>query len=265
MHTTHDMPHLTDADVVRHLDREGDDAERVRREAHLERCADCAARVGLFRGRSETVAAWLSRADHDPRPASAADVLAAAASGEGASAPVITGPGVAGRTILRPSSAAAPWLRAAAIVLLVAAPLAALPPVRAWVAERVGLSDEPGTTAVTAAPAVTADQPVIRFTPAPGVFTVRAGEHPAGASLTLGRADGDDAVLRGAGDAGDPLRAPVVSDDALRLPAADVAVAYTLLLPASVDEVRLVLDGGAVRIPAAALDAGRTVGLPVRP
>ncbi|HUG41691.1 MAG TPA: hypothetical protein VMM12_14475 [Longimicrobiales bacterium] len=236
MHIAHAGTHLSDAELIRHLDGEGDATTIARREDHLRDCAACAARAHRFGQQSGTVRAWLVRADTGHRPASIPQRR-------------------------RRSVAAAPWLRAAAIVLLLAAPLTALPPVRHWVAERVGLADDPAEGPQAAAADARGLEPGIRFTPAPGSFTVRVDAPAPGSTLTLGRSAGADAVLRGALEGGP---APVVSDDALRLPpSAAVGRVYDLRLPASVDAVLVVVDGRTTRVSGPGIDAGRTVSLSV--
>lgn len=251
MGTTEAMAHLSDGEVVRHLDLEGDPAQRGRREEHVRSCDHCAERVRLLGRQSETVARWLERADGPLRPLSAPEVRAAAG---GFAAGASSGRGGPGRR-----EAVRPWLRAAVIVLLLAAPLAALQPVREWVVERIGLAEE--TTEPATAAAEAADPSVIRFTPAPGVFTVRVTEPAAGATLSIGRADGEEAVLRGASRGG----APVVSDDALRLAGGASAAGrlYELRVPASVVEVRVIVGSRVARIGAREMEAGSRVDLSV--
>lgn len=231
--TAYTLPHLTDGDLVRHLDAEGDPPERARRETHLEACADCGSRVELLGRQSDAVHGWLLRADASRSPARAASPSRA----------------------VRPSrTAATPWLRAAAIVLLVAAPLAAFPPVRDWVATRVGLGSDPVTPTATPAAQVA---PVIRFVPAAGTFTVRIDGPPSAGALAIARAAGPEAELRGAG--GDGAAAPVVSEDGLRISASGAATRYELRVPSATTDVVIRLDGGTVRVAGAAIDRGQVV------
>ncbi|MBW3552742.1 MAG: hypothetical protein KY466_04480 [Gemmatimonadetes bacterium] len=246
MGTTETMAHLSDADLVRHLDLEGDAAERARREEHVRSCDECAARVRLLGHQSETIASWLERTDQ-PLPAGSAPEAWAA----GRAAPA--------RAERARTDAVRPWLRAAAIILLIAAPLAALQPVREWVVERIGLAEETGAPAITVAEA--SDPAVIRFTPAPGVFTVHVAEPAGGASLAIGRTGGEEAVLRGASGG----EAPVVSDAALRLAGGAAAAGrlYDLRVPAAVEEVRVIVGSRLERIGGAELEAGSRVDLSV--
>ena len=246
MRMTEAMTHLSDGDVVRHLDGEGEAAERARRDEHVRSCAECAARVRRVGQQSETITTWLARTDPGLPAGSAAQVRAA---------------GAAGTTRFgRPRpDAVRPWLRAAAIILLIAAPLAALQPVREWVAERIGGADD--ATAPATRTAETADPSVIRFTPAPGTFTVRVADTAAGAILAIGRTSGEEAVLRGVGG-GD---APVVSEDALRLAGGAAATGrrFDLLVPVAVEEVRVIVGTRIERIGGAGLEAGSRVDLSV--
>lgn len=235
--------HLSDADIIRYLDREGGAVEGARQDAHLRACDDCAGRLRAFEHRSALVSRWLEEADAPHEPAAPPEWLT------GARRP----------RRLRAAGAASPWLRAAIIVLLLAAPLAALQPVRQWVAERVGLAEpSPDPTLTTAA--AHEDPAALRFTPAPGRFTVRLDGAAPGATLRLERAAGAEAVLRGSAGLALP---PVVSDDAVRLPAGDAAAgrSFTLALPATVDELVLVIADRSISIPAAELDAGVVLGL----
>lgn len=237
MNATPAAAHLSDADLVRHLDLEGDADELDRRETHLRACEDCAGRVRRMGVQSDVVRSWLGRADHEHRPAS--------------------------RPAPRRRSGAGPWLRAAVIVLLVAAPLAAVPPVRDWVAERVGLGGTQEAAPAAATAAETTAGAAIRFTPAPGTFTVRLDGPVPGTTLALGRAPGLEAVLDGApAPRSEGEDAPVVSEDVLRLPATP-GRRWELRVPAAVDAVHVITGDGAVRVPAAALDAGRVLDLAV--
>lgn len=226
--------HLTDADLIRHVDAEGDPPERARRETHLEACPDCAGRVRVLGRQSQAVHDWLVRTD-TARPA-----------GRAASPPP---------AVLRRRRSTGPWLKAAAIVLLLAAPLAAFPTVRDWVATRVGLRSETVTPAAARAGEVAA---VIRFVPAPGILTVRIEGPSAPGTLTIGRAAGPEAELRGAGD--DGAAAPIVSEDVVRIPSRATA-RYRLDVPPATTAVVIVLEGSTVRVPGAAIDRGRVVDL----
>ena len=70
MNATPAAAHLSDADLVRHLDLEGDAVELDRREMHLRACEDCAGRARRMGAQSDVVRGWLARADHEHRPAS---------------------------------------------------------------------------------------------------------------------------------------------------------------------------------------------------
>lgn len=247
------ITHLSEPDLLRHIDREGDQAEQTRRDTHLRGCPACAERLVAIRRQSGAVSAWLARTDPaDTRPDAVAPVRTE-----------LPRPRRALAAGSRATTAATPWLRAAAIILLLAAPLAALPPVRQWITERVRATGVESAPATVAGELETADPPVIRFSPAPGTFTIRVEGAAAAGTLALARSEGPDAVLRSAGAAAPP----VVADDVLRLTAAPPPAdpRYELRVPPSVEAVRLVLERGTVLVPAAALDAGTTLALSARP
>lgn len=253
-------PHLTDADVLRHIDREGDPDEAARREAHLRACADCADRLRALAGRAALVTGWLERADADHATRSAANPA-------GADHPPFrtrSGHPLAGARRARRAwpgvPAAAPWLRAAVIVLLVATPLAAVPALRQWVAERVGLA-APAPESAPAATTTVAGGAAIRFATSPGTLAVTVAGAAPGATLRIARAAGPDAMLLS--PAGAP--APVVAAEVVRLPAgeAGAGLAWLLAVPADVDEVVVEVGGTTTRVGGAAIDAGRVVDLAV--
>jgi anti-sigma factor RsiW len=236
--------HLEDAQLVRYIDHEASGDERQRWEDHMASCPRCRTDVESLRQQSATITEWLARADFDRGIARGQAV--SAAEPEAAAARPRPGSGrrddsdrsLAGRARL-PLADAAPWLKAAAIVLLVAAPLVAIPPARDWVADRLGLAGGdpvvlPHTTGVLGE--MDADA-LVRFAPAPGSFHISVTAAQARGSITLGRVGpGEEAVFERSGDA--PRPEVVVSARAIRIENDPSATAsYTLLLPPEVTAV----------------------------
>lgn len=235
-------PHLDDVDLVRLIDQEGSRAERETWDAHLLECRLCRDSADELRRQSELVERWLAFADHEPA--------------------VTQAPG----TGVEPSgwrrAAQGPWLKAAVFVLILAAPLAAFPGVRDWVADRVT-----GTgPAVTAAPRALADAedgpPArIRFVPEPGTFAVALDAVQAGGTLTAGRAtEGDEAVLEVVGPA--PWPEPVISSRSIRIGnSASSTASYTLRLPREVVSLTVTISGVVTRLDAGDLDGAAVIPL----
>lgn len=228
--------HLSESEIVRHLDGEGDQAEDDRRQRHLRTCEACAERLRTAERESAAVTAWLERTDTQYRPGTVPEARRRVPAGQA-------------------------WLKAAAVVLLVTAPLAALPPVRQWVAEQVGLGSDP-VERQEPEPAQTL-RLALRFTPAAGTFTVRLDKAVPGAQLTVERSEGAEAILEGVEGVGREGSGPVITEDQLRLPSSPLAapVRYRLRLPQTVRAVQLVVDGRVTPIPGASIDQGATLSL----
>jgi hypothetical protein len=210
---------------------------------HAARCHRCAEALDALRAESALVTDWLERAafeEAEPGAAGAAAMEPGAgvtpARHQEPDAEVDrptreaseTGIDRASRGTLAPRSARAwlpdaRWLQAAAVLLLVAAPLVAFPGVRGWVADR--LVSTTTTESVTPDPD---DAVTLRFTPAPGGFEVR---FPAGTSglLVLESAAGEEAELRAVG--GTPETVVTASSLEIRN---DDAARYELRLPLTV-------------------------------
>lgn len=235
--------HLSDGQMVRALDDDGSVAEARAWDAHLSRCGRCADEMARLRSESRRVSDWLDRAAFE-----------AAAPGTDPAAP-LDDPrpalriGPARRPARRPLSS--PWLRAAAILALVAAPVAAIPAARSRVAAWVLGPAEPATgetaMAVDAAP-------VVRFVPSPGPFTIRFDTGASG-TLSLARAKGDEAELTGVDSRADAM----VSASLVRL--RDGTGRYRLRLPAAVTAVEVRVGDRTVSVDAGAIDGGTVVDL----
>jgi hypothetical protein len=207
MSTTTDIRHLTDAELVGILDG-SDDAPGAERFVHLEECDRCADALDALRADSALVREYLELAKFEedgPRPAEPRLVAA-------------TG---------RPNPWTSSWWKAAAILVLVAGPLAAFPDVRAWVVERVaGPEEEP----VEVAP-LDATSTILRFTPDPGAFVVDFEPGTAG-TIAIVRGDGREAELRASDGAPETL----VSASSIQISNRNVA-RYELRLPAGITGV----------------------------
>lgn len=267
------MRHMDDGELVRYVDGELAPAEARRWQAHVARCPRCSQEIDTVQYESGRFSDWLSLADFeaDLDPAASPDTDPVLTLADARSPTATTGPADAppaeasaapsaghtglttdGRSVVRTA-----WLRAAVIVLLVAAPLAAFPGVRGWVAEQIG---RPGgaigeATSTAAAPA----SPVIRFEPAAGSFTVRLPTPMEGGSLTLERTGSDtgaEAVLRIEGTA-----EPVVAERVLRILDAEPGTRLSLALPPAVTDVRLLLGDQEIPVSGDEIDAGLTVPL----
>lgn len=259
------MRHLDEGELLRYVDGELGPADTQRWEAHVAACERCDRAVETVMAESRRLSDWLTRADFeaDLGPASLRSPLAAATAGGPAtvpgarrgqaSTPVAVPP--PRRHGARPASTA--WLKAAIIVLLVAAPLAAFPGVRGWVVQQVGLADTGEAPAIEATSA--AASPVVRFEPAPGTFTVRLQAGIDDGALTLARTaetGAVEAVLRMDGTA-----EPVVAERVLRIVDAQPGTRLTLTLPAAVTDVRIFVGTREIRVTGEELETGRTVAL----
>lgn len=254
--------HLGDADLMRYIDAEGEADERQIWDRHLDGCATCRDAAGALRADSETVARWLVAADFEGAATAVAPAIEPARLEP---LPATDDDGAPGRTarvrVWRDAVGASPWLKAAVIVLLLAAPVAAAPAVRDWLAERVGLSrtDAPALTSAVEAHDAAAPA-VIRFVPAPGSFAVVLDAGPAGGTLHVERSTGPEALLEVTG--GGPGPTPVVAARSLRITnIAGGAVTYRLALPSQVESVLLDIDGRRVRLDASTLDRATTIPL----
>jgi hypothetical protein len=269
--------HLDDADILCFMDGEGEPAELEAWRAHVCACEQCAGEVAALRNQSDFVSGWLARVPVPlvERPAPVAVLSRSHAP------PAPTGEADAhAHRFVRgtPASARAaglrmrgtPWLRAAAAILLLAGPLAAIPPLRDWVGERLGLapaaepSAAPRTPATNAAADVGPAATALRFVPAPGTFHFDMDALPGGGTLTLGRGAGSEAVLEvlGSGAAG----GVTVSDGGVRVRGGDgEATSYVLRVPAGTDAVVLRVAGFETeRIDRRGIDAMVTVQLRAR-
>jgi hypothetical protein len=251
--------HLADAELMQLVDGEGSSDERTRWSAHTEHCPLCAGQAEALRGDGAIVRAWLERAAFED-DVEASDTLHAATVHP------------AGDDISRRRSAhadgrrrdaagrwPAPWLRAAAVVLLVAGPVAAIPPLRDFVLQTIFDRGDDRPAMEAAAPAAHAAT-TIRFVPDAGAFDVRVDAVQQAGTLTVRYGHTGDAILH---TPGDPGAGPVVSARALRLRNdAPARGSYVLELPATITRVTVQVGAGSPRtLDAASLRAGTAVPL----
>jgi anti-sigma factor RsiW len=221
---TESAPHLTEGEVIRYLDDEGDPEERRRWSEHLDACERCARELdelgSLLNGFSAGVGALgappdlLERTRPLPRP-------------------VRPHGSVRGR-----GAGSVRWLRHAAAILLLLLPLALVPPLRAWIVERVSEAVGRGAAAPHPDPAPAAAQAGgrLRFVPGGEEVQVEITAWQAAGTLTLRRSEGPAGVLEVVGGSGD--EGSMVSERVLRIESAPGSTAsYELHLPASVRRV----------------------------
>lgn len=236
MNSTETGRHLSDAEMVRYVDHEAGGDESARWERHVEECRQCQDALRTVRNESRLVSEWLERAAFE----AGGPTLPRRAAGPAARLPR--------------RSRLAPWLRAAALFILLAAPLAAFPGVRAWVAERVvgtttGVTQEDGVAATPGAPTV------LRFVPAPGAFVVRFDPASEGV-ITIERSAEPEAELRA--DGGEPEA--TVSASLLRIRNPDSA-RYRLRLPDATTGVWVMVGERAVAVSDRQIDRRTVVEL----
>lgn len=238
--------HLDDAEIIRLLD--GDDPTGSARSAsHVRSCSHCADQLAALRADAATVRAWLDRAAFEEAVLHAPRVV---------SEPRAPRP-------LRPrrTGAASPWLRAAAVLLLLAAPVAAVPALRQLLVDAV--ADLRGNDRSVSEPvtATTAAGTTVRFVPDVSRFELRFDEPQPTGTLRVRYGTTDEAVLRIVGDVGE---GPVVSAQAVQVRnSPGSAGSYVLEVPHAVTSLRIQIgDRAPYVVDAAELRTG--VELPVR-
>jgi hypothetical protein len=242
--------HLDDAALVRLLDGEDTAGERSAWDAHIAACDRCADAAGRLRADAATVRGWLERAAFE-------DMLPDAAARH--TPPM--------RRVSRAWHATGPWLRAAMITVLVAAPAAAIPAVRHAVAGAIAdlRTTDLRTTSEPAGPAAAsvpdAAPATIRFQPAAGEFVVRLDAAQAMGTLRIVPTAGHEAVLHM--DDGGAV-GPIIAAGAVHLRNDPSSTgSYVLYVTPAVSSVKVLIAGRtAVVVPATSLTAA--VELPLR-
>lgn len=232
--TPMDSTHFADGDLLRLLDGDGAPGELEPLRRHADACAACARALATLRREAAVVSAGLSE-------------LVPAAAG---------GPAVRMRPAYRPRVPAYrrmhPALRAAAVLVAVAVPLAMVTPVRAalarWIETGFGLRHEAPVAAAApaAAGAPDAAAALVWFAPGGPELTVQLHAPQAAGVLRIERVDGDRASLQITGD--DAGLGALASARGLEIPnRPESRASYQLRVPASVQVVRVLVDGGPPR------------------
>jgi hypothetical protein len=183
--------HLEEDELIRRMDGELDRAETDRVDAHLAACDRCrqalAELEALARRFSTSVALLDPPASHDPR------------------------------AVRIPAGASASWMaspvwRAAAAIAVLAGLAFAIAPIRAWMAERLGLAIGPAAESPAMVEPIGSDSADdglrIAFVPEGDRFVVRVAVAQSAGTLTLAATPGDSAsaeVVAGAGPAAPDL------------------------------------------------------------
>jgi hypothetical protein len=272
--------HLADDELLRFIDGD-DDPLRPDWAEHVSSCDQCSREVQLLRGSAGVVREWLDRAAFEDslpprshvgaadsarrdgtaarRDGTAARRDSTAARRDSTAAPrrdSTAAPRRAGQSV-------APWLRAAAVLVLLASPVAAIPALRQWLVGTVTeLRDTPDMLPAavpqerSAAPGASA----IRFVPVAGTFAVDLDAAQATGVLVIRHGTGNEAVLQqtGTGEV-----EPVISATSLRVRNESGSTAsFQLQLPVTVNRVVVRVAGAHLRtVDAAALAAGVSIDL----
>ncbi len=248
--------HPEDGVLLRLLDGEADAAEQAAAGPHAAACAECRARMDAMARRRDRLAALLARTDF-PVPAAS-----------------VPEPGVIPlHSRRREAAPARPWLRAAAIILVVLGVGVMASPARAWIGrwiadawESVTGDDAPPAPAPAPAPVPKAEEQApaaqVGFVPTGAELSVVVAHPQEAGALTVAAAAGASATAEVVGGTG--------AADLLVLPAAvhvrntpGSAAEYRLTLPSSVRRVRVRIGGGRETVVnmAEVGDAGRRVEL----
>lgn len=232
--------HLELDELQRMLDNQCERTERAYLAAHLRTCNRCAEEMRVLEHQAALISQWMQRADFE-------DV-------RNGHAEVQTEPDVLTHWKFNGGRASnhalnQGWLRAAAVLALLATPVAASTAVREWIAERIGVRNEVPVVATAADPELMpAPQAmgVIRFSPAAGSFDVVFASIQTEGTLSLIGGDAPDAALEITGSSG---AGPVVAEHELRINNDDRSTAsYSLRMPPKVTRVVVRIPGHPVRI-----------------
>jgi anti-sigma factor RsiW len=234
---TESAPHLTEGEAIRYLDGEGAPGERRRWAEHLDACERCARELDELGRLLNGVATSFAALDAPP------ELLERTRPSPRAARPHAS--------VRAPGAGPVRWLRHAAAVLLLLLPLALVPPLRAWIVERVHGTVGRGATAPppdpAPAPAAAQAGGRLRFVPGGEEVQVEVTAWQAAGTLTLRRWEGPAGVLEVVGGSGD--EGSMVSERVLRIESAPGSTAsYELDLPASVRRVVVRVGGERYRV-----------------
>jgi hypothetical protein len=239
--THSDSPHLDDQELLRLVDQDGTPEWRTRRMDHLRECPRCARELESLSADADLLRLRLDQADFEDaaveRPAPVG------------STPPRHSPLARLRPRSQPVTRASQrqWLRAAAVILLVAAPVAAFPGIRAWITDAAaGPGQQPLAVPTTAGPdGETTDPAVLRFVPLPGSFAIHVDLPQEEGVLEVRQGSNQrEAVVRLPRHQAPDAPGPVVSEGALRIRnLAPDRGSYLVEVPAGVTEVVVTVAG----------------------
>jgi anti-sigma factor RsiW len=255
----------SDAELIRYLDGELNADERARVDAAVAGDVALADRLARLRARDERLRALLADADPseadtraaNPATRTAGEPRASAQQGRTVQSDATVRPieGARAMRTRRLASSRAPgghWLRAAAVILALLGASLFVPPVRAWIVDRLESLVPGEDTAVEMSPAIpSADEtsPVAyRMAVTGSTLFLDADAAQAGGELTVRVADVVNASLEPLdADAGDPVLV-MPDEDRVRIQNGEGSTAsYRLTLPRQVVTLRIRIGGGLVR------------------
>lgn len=231
--------HLELDELQRMLDNQCELTERAYLAAHLRTCNRCAEEMRVLEHQAALISRWMQRAAFEDVTTNHAEVQS--------EPDVLTHWKFNGRRASN-NALTQGWLRAAAVLALLATPVAASTAVREWIAERIGVRSEVPAAITTADPEprlAAQATGVIRFSPASGSFDVVFASKQSEGMLSLIGEDAPDAALEITGSSG---AGPVVAEHELRINNDDRSTAsYSLRVPAKVTRVVVRIPGHPVR------------------
>jgi hypothetical protein len=265
LHMARPDAHLADDELLRFIDGEDDPLQPAWAE-HVSSCARCSREVQLLRGNSGVVRAWLERAAFEDALPPRLHVGAADRTSRRDSTAARRDSTAARRdstALRRGRQSVAPWMRAAAVLVLLASPVAAIPALRQWLVGTVTELRDTQDMLPAAIPQERFDAPgpaAIRFVPVAGTFAVDLDAAQASGVLVIRHGTGNEAVLQqtGTGEV-----EPVISATSLRVRNESGSTAsFHLQLPVAVNRVVIRVAGAHFRtLDAAALAAGVSIDL----
>lgn len=224
-----DATHPTDRDLVRYLDDEATATERERARDHLRECSTCHRRFEILSGRSAALSAMIQDMEVPEREIPPPRDLT-------------RGRSVSRRT--RSSARTSPWvLRAAAIVLLVAAPaMAMVQPVRDWISTQWSELVAERNPTDDAAPNGTSPHGTVSFVPAGSTLALWLEREPGPGTLRIVTRETNRVTVETVGDpAGSRL---VVLPDGVRIEGgSEPGARYVITVPHTLERVVVYVAG----------------------
>ncbi len=265
----------TDAELIRYLDGELDEAERTRMDAALAHDPALAGRLETLRRRNARLRALLNATDPSEAEVRAAHDAIVRAHATGAAVGIERGATIHSIEAVRqsrarrdvpPPASGSHWLRAAAVIAALLAAGLLVPPVRAWIVDRIeslGTEVEPDVGASPDTRPVEAG-PVIYTIPVTGpTLEILVDAVQAAGELTVRVADVTEATIEPLGAAADPVLV-VPGGSRVRVQSGTASTAgYRLTLPSSVTTLRVRIGGGPARTFELDPAAGRVITIPL--